>query len=253
MHRIKLGLEGREYDVDKYCRMLENMGKLGVNLLCYNFMATGWYRTDTNLTERGGARVSGFSYEAAQKEPISAYGSFSESQIWDNYQWFIEQVMPVATSSGVKMALHPDDPPISPVHGIARILTSAQAIRKALSFSNSPSHGLTFCQGTYVTMGEDIEKLVVEWKDKINFVHIRDVIGTPDNFRETFHDNGPTDMFKMMLLYHKIGFDGAIRSDHVPTMAGESNTHFGYEMKGNLFGIGYIKGLIDGCHHLMML
>ncbi len=245
MHRIKLGLEGREYDIEKYCRMLENMGKLGVHLLCYNFMATGWYRTDTNLTERGGARVSGFSYEAALKEPMSTYGSFSESQIWDNYQWFIEQVMPVAISNGVKMALHPDDPPISPVHGIARILTSADAIRKALSFSNSPSHGLTFCQGTYVTMGEDIEKLVVEWKDKIQFVHIRDVIGTPDNFRETFHDNGPTDMFKMMLLYHTIGFDGAIRSDHVPTMAGESNTHVGYEMKGNLFGIGYIKGLME--------
>ncbi len=117
-----------------------------------------------------------------------------------------------------------------------------------MSFSNSPSHGLTFCQGTYVTMGEDIEKLVLEWKDKINFVHIRDVIGTPDNFRETFHDNGPTDMFKMMLLYHTIGFDGAIRSDHVPTMAGESNTHVGYEMKGNLFGIGYIKGLMEAAN-----
>ena len=94
-------------------------------------------------------------------------------------------------------------------------------------------------------MGEDIEQLITEWKQRINFVHIRDVVGTPENFRETFHDNGPTDMFKMMLAYHKIDFSGAIRSDHVPTLAGESNTHIGYEMKGNLFGIGYIKGLID--------
>jgi mannonate dehydratase len=245
MHRIKLGLQGREYDIEKYCKMLENMGKLGINLLCYNFMATGWYRTHTNLPERSGAVVSGFSYETAQQEPVSKYGKFSHTQIWDNYQWFIEQVMPVAEANHVKMALHPDDPPVSQVHGIARILTSADAIRKALSFSNSPSHGLTFCQGTYVTMGEDIEHLITEWKQRINFVHIRDVVGTPENFRETFHDNGPTDMFKMMLAYHKIGFNGAIRSDHVPTMAGESNTHFGYEMKGNLFGIGYIKGLMD--------
>jgi mannonate dehydratase len=252
MMRIKLGLEGREYDIEKYCKMLENMGKLGINLLCYNFMATGWYRTHTNLPERGGAIVSGFNYETAKNAPVSPYvlqyGTFSESQIWDNYQWFIEQVMPVAEANNVKMALHPDDPPISPVQGIARILTSAAAIRKALSLSNSPSHGLTFCQGTYTTMNEPVFELIHEFgKKKIFFVHIRDVVGTPDNFRETFHDNGPTDMLKMMKAYKKIGFEGAIRSDHVPTMAGESNTHFGYEMKGNLFGIGYIKGLMEAC------
>ena len=247
MHRIKLGLDGRQYDIDKYCKMLENMGKLGIGTLCYNFMATGWYRTHINLPERGGALVSGFSFNTAKNEPVSKYGTFSEKQIWDNYQWFIEQVMPVAEANNVKMALHPDDPPISPIHGIARILTSADAIRKALSFSNSPSHGLTFCQGTYVTMGEEIEKLILEWKDKIRFIHIRDVIGTPENFRETFHDNGPTNMFRIMELYSQIGFNGPIRSDHVPSMAGESNAHVGYEMKGNLFGIGYIKGLLDAC------
>jgi len=247
MHRIKLGLPGREQDIERYCHMLENMGRLDVKLLCYNFMATGWYRTHTNLVERGGAVVSGFSFESAKKEPNSPWGTYNESQIWDNYQWFIDQVMPVAEANGVKMALHPDDPPISPVHGIARILTSSSAIEKALSFSNSPSHGLTFCQGTFVTMGEDIEQLAIRWRDKINFIHIRDVVGTPSDFRETFHDNGPTDMAKMIRLYKSFNSDTPLRSDHVPTMAGESNAYFGYEMKGNLFGIGYIKGLLDAC------
>ncbi len=247
MTRIKLGLSGREKDIDDYCRMLENMGRLGVNLLCYNFMFTGWYRTQKALPERGGALVSGFSYEAALKEPNIEYAPVSENQIWENYHWFIEKIMPVAEANNVKMALHPDDPPISPVHGIGRIFTSAKAIRKALSFSNSPSHGLTFCQGTYTTMNEDVQELIYEFgkKQKIFFVHIRDVKGTPENFRETFHDNGPTDMFKMMKAYKEVGFDGPLRSDHVPTMAGESNDHPGYEMKGNLFGIGYIKGLLD--------
>jgi len=245
MTRIKLNLEGKEADIEKYCSMLENMGKLGVKLLCYNFMYPGWYRTHKSLPERGGATVSGFSYEAALKEPISKYAPISETQLWENYQYFIEQVMPVAEANGVKMALHPDDPPISPIHGISRILTSADAIRKALSFSNSPSHGLTFCQGTYTTMGEDVEALIYEFAQRIHFIHIRDVTGTPENFRETFHDNGPTDMFKMMKAYKAIGFEGPLRSDHVPTMAGENNEHVGYEMKGNLFGIGYIKGLMD--------
>jgi len=245
MTRIKLNLEGKEADIEKYCSMLENMGRLGVKLLCYNFMYRGWYRTHKSLPERGGATVSGFSYEAALKEPISKYAPISETQLWENYQYFIEQVMPVAEANGVKMALHPDDPPISPIHGISRILTSADAIRKALSFSNSPSHGLTFCQGTYTTMGEDVEALIYEFAQRIHFIHIRDVTGTPENFRETFHDNGPTDMFKMMKAYKAIGFEGPLRSDHVPTMAGENNEHVGYEMKGNLFGIGYIKGLMD--------
>ncbi len=245
MTRIKLGLPGREKDAGLYCRMLENMGRLGIDFICYNFMFTGWYRTHKSLQERGGALVSGFNYEAALKEPDNKYAPVSESQIWEAYQWFIERVMPVAESNGVKMALHPDDPPISPVNGIGRILTSADAIRKALSFSASPSHGLTFCQGTYTTMGEDVAALIKEWKAKILFVHIRDVVGTPVNFRETFHDNGPTDMYQLMKVYNEAGFNGVIRSDHVPTMAGESNEHAGYEMKGNLFGIGYIKGLME--------
>lgn len=249
MSRIKLGLPGRDEDLDRYCQMLENMGQLGIYLLCYNFMATGWYRTRTNLPERGGALVSGFNYEAAQREPISKYGTFSESQIWDNYHYFVERVMPVAEANGVRMALHPDDPPISPVNGIARILTSANAIRHALSFSDSPSHGLTFCQGTYTTMQEDVPALIREFGEqgRIFFIHIRDVRGNPSDFRETFHDNGPTNMYRTMKVYYEMGLAVPIRSDHVPTMAGESNEHAGYEMKGNLFGVGYIKGLMEAC------
>jgi mannonate dehydratase len=249
MHRIKLGLPGRERDIEKYHKMLENMGRLGVTLLCYNFMVTGWFRTNKNILERGGALVSGFNYDISKQEPLSKWGTFSENQIWDNYQWFIEQVMPVAESNGVKMALHPDDPPISPVNGIGRVLTSAKAMDRALSLSNSPSHGLTFCQGTFTTMNENVYEMIQKHgkNGKIFFIHIRDVVGTPDNFRETFHDNGPTDMFKMIKAYKDVGFDGPLRSDHVPSMAGESNENMGYEMKGNLFGIGYIKGLMHGC------
>ncbi|MBC8033632.1 MAG: mannonate dehydratase, partial [Chitinophagaceae bacterium] len=109
------------------------------------------------------------------------------------------------------------------------------------------SHGLTFCQGTYTTMNEDVLSLIGEFGSgkRIFFVHIRDVVGTPQEFRETFHDNGPTDMFRMMQAYKEIGFAGPLRSDHVPSMAGETNAQHGYEMKGSLFGIGYIKGLMD--------
>lgn len=248
MNRIKFGLVGREEDAEKYCLMLENMGRLGIKLLCYNFMAgIGWFRTNTTLKERGNALVSGFSLAEAQKLGPSEFAPLSEEKLWDNYKWFLERVLPAAEKANVKMALHPDDPPVSPLRGVSRIFINATNIRKALTLVDSVAHGLTFCQGTYTTMGEDVKSLIHEFgtRQKIFFVHIRDVAGTPENFRETFHDNGPTDMVEMFRAYRKQGIDVPIRSDHVPTMAGEDNEQHGYAMKGNLFGIGYMKGIME--------
>jgi mannonate dehydratase len=247
MMRIKLGLPGRDEDLEKYKQMLVNMGRLGIHLLCYNFMATGWFRTSKNLPERSGALVSGFNAKDAEKLPLTEYGYIPAERIWENYEYFIRQVMPVAEKAGVKMALHPDDPPVPMLQGIARVFINAGAIRRALSLSASPCHGLTFCQGTYVSMGENVPALICEFGSagKIHFLHLRDVAGTSENFAETFHDNGPTDMPGMLKLYHESGFTGPLRSDHVPTLAGEDNLQAGYEMKGNLFGIGYIRGMMD--------
>lgn len=248
MNRIKFGQEGRDEDLDLYCRMLEHMGRLGINFICYNFMAgIGWYRTHKAIKERAGALVNGFDETTAIEQPLTEWGEVSQEKIWEAYQYFIQRVMPVAEKWNVKMALHPDDPPVPSLRGIGRIFTDAEAIRKALSLSGSPSHGLTFCQGTYTTMGEDVKALIEDFgqRGKIFFVHIRDVQGNRYKFNETFHDNGPTNMVEMFRTYKKVGFDGPIRSDHVPTMAGENNEHSGYEMKGNLFGIGYMKGIME--------
>ena len=247
MKNIKQGLEGRDHDIEKYCQMLENMGRLGIELLCYNFMVTGWYRTSKEYRGRGDAIVTGFDLKYENSQLTDNGIQISAERLWENYAYFIERVMPVAESAGVKMALHPDDPPVTPLNGIARIFTSSDDIRKALALSSSTSHGLTFCQGTFTTMGENVKALIREWggMGKINFVHIRDIRGERGNFVETFHDDGPTDMPAMFEGYKKIGFKGPLRSDHVPTMEGEDNKLPGYGMKGNLFGIGYIKGIMD--------
>lgn len=245
MMRIKLGLPGREKDMEEYCRMLSNMGELGITTLCYNFMPTGWFRTAKDVRERGGALVTGFSTRAGRQLPLTQYGEVSAERMWENYEWFVSQAVPVAEEAGVRMGLHPDDPPVSPLQGIARIFTCPDDIRRMLALSDSPSHGLTFCQGTYVTMGAPVADLVREWKDRIFFVHQRDVAGTAEDFHETFHDNGPTDMPAMMKVYRDVGFDGIIRSDHVPTMAGEDNSSPSYGMNGTLFGVGYLKGIMD--------
>lgn len=243
MSRIKLGLPGRDEDIEKYCAMLENMGKLGIELICYNFMGgIGWYRTDVDLKERGGAVSSGFNINHAAKKTLK----ITSEEMWSNYEYFIKKVMPAAEKADVKMGLHPDDPPIPELLGYSRIFINADAYRRAMSITDSPSHGITFCQATFNMMGEDVFALMEEFSEKLFFLHFRDSVGTAENFRETFHDNGPTDMAKLMQTAQKIAPDCLVRPDHTPSMAGERKENTGYTILGNLFAVGYIRGIAEG-------
>lgn len=246
MQRIKLGLPGRDEDIARYQRMLRNMGELGIGLLCYNFMATiGWYRTDLHVVARGGAITNRFRLAKTDPEPVAPELRVTEEKLWENYEYFIARVLPVAEASGVRMGLHPDDPPLSPLRGVGRIFTSAGAFARALALSDSPSHGVTFCQANFVAMGEDVAAAARRFAKRIVFVHFRDVEGTREDFTETFHDNGPTDMAAMLRLYDELGFRGPIRVDHVPSLAGEQDLPHGYAMLGRLFAVGYMKGILD--------
>ena len=245
MNRIKFGLPGREADVERYRNMLANMGRLGIPLLCYNFMAgIGWHRNDTAFPLRGGALGSSFDRRTTP-DTLTEFGTLDKEALWENYAWFIEQVMPAAEAAGVKMGLHPDDPPVDSLRGIARIMSSTGGFRRALSLSNSPSHGLTYCQANFTLLGDADRTLLREFRERVHFVHFRDVRGTAECFHETFHDDGPTDMAAMIRLYREIGFEGPIRVDHVPSMAGEANDHPGYGALGRLFAVGYLKGILD--------
>ncbi len=248
MERIKQGLPGRDQDIEAYQQMLRNLGELEIPLLCYNFMARfGWCRTDHGLPDRGGAFVTGFDATKAAELPPLEGPALSESDLWSNYEYFINAVIPVAEEAGVQMGLHPDDPPLSPLRGVPRILTSPENIKRAIGLIDSPAHGVTFCQGCYTTMGADVPEVARHFAEqgKLFFLHFRDVEGTPEKFRETFHDNGPTDMPAMLRHYKNIGFNGPIRVDHVPTLAGESNDDPGYGAQGRLFATGYLKGILD--------
>jgi mannonate dehydratase len=246
--KIKLGLPGRDEEIANYCAVIEALGKVGIPMCCYNFMAgIGWYRTRVDVPERGGALTSEFDNQVAEKQGLTEWGKVSEEKIWDNLTYFLKRIIPVAEKANVKMALHPDDPPLSPLRGIGRILTSGEAFRRVLQIVPSPVNGIAFCQANFKLMGEDIESLVGEFggQGKIFFVHLRDVQGTRERFRETFHENGPTDLARMLKLYHEVGFRGPIRPDHAPTLAGESNERPGYAMQGRILAIGYMKGIAE--------
>ena len=152
------------------------------------------------MSQRGEARWPANSTTVRQKLGLAEWGDVSSDKLWENITYFLKAVIPVAEKAGVKMALHPDDPPVSPLRGIGRILTSAQSYRRVLNLAPSPVNGITFCQANFKLMGEDVEALVREWcsQKKIFFVHFRDIEGTREHFRETFHDNGPTDMARSL-------------------------------------------------------
>lgn len=250
MSRIKLGLPGRDEDIEKYCRMLRNMGELGIGLLCYNFMAQiGWARSRSDEPGRGGALATRF--RLSDMPTITTAGRISAEQLWENYAYFLRAVMPAAERAGVTMGLHPDDPPLPELGGVARIFGSVEAFERAYTIAPSPRNGVTFCQANFKLMPSvnDLASAARRLAPRIAFVHIRDVRGTAEDFVETFHDEGPTDMPAMFRLYHQLGFKGPLRCDHVPTMAGENtndpNFIPGYGTLGRLFALGYFKGILQ--------
>lgn len=254
MSSIKLGLADRDAWIEKYCLMLDNMGKLGISLLCFNWMAEiGWYRTSSHIVERGGALSSGFDYECIKDKLVKEDRRISEELIWDNLYYFLDAVLPVAESNGIKMALHPDDPPISPFMGIGRILASANNFKKILKDFNSPSMGVTFCVATFSLMDENIYQLAADWLEekKIFFIHIRNLKGNKYKFEETFIDNGDIPIPDLLKFINEHGYNGPVRSDHAPAMYGEKRKEFsgstsvGYDILGHIYSTGYIKGICD--------
>jgi mannonate dehydratase len=222
------------------------MGRLGIPVWCYNWMpVVGWVRTTLSARGRGGAIVSAYDHAQMVSAPPTWAGTVEAETLWTNLRWFLERVCPVAEEAGVTLALHPDDPPLSPLRGIGRIMRSLDAFQRVIDMADSPYNGITLCQGNFALMTGDLPAAIRHFgrQNKIFFVHMRDVHGTPDKFVETFHDDGPTDMLAAMRGYHALGFAGPMRPDHVPTLAGDANDPPGYTTRGRLYAIGYMRGL----------
>ncbi len=245
--KMKLGLDGRDEEIQNFINAIQALSQAGIKMICYNWMAgLGWTRTNQHVPFRGGAVTSEFDFKAAEQLGETKYGKVSEEKIWDNLVYFQKAVIPVAEKFGVNMALHPDDPPISPLRGIGRILTSAANYRKVMNIVPSPVNGITFCQANFKLMGEDIYSLAREWcaQRKIFFVHLRDVEGTKDHFREVFHDDCQVDMARILKIYGECGYDLPMRPDHAPMMEGDAGQSSGYGVVGKVLAFGYMMGLM---------
>jgi mannonate dehydratase len=251
--KTKLGLEGRDEEIANFVTFMQNLKKAGVDVICYNWMPViSWARTQMDRPGRGGALVTAFDYEEVKDRPLTKYGEVSKETMWKNLEYFLKAVVPEAEKIEMKLALHPDDPQVHSIQGISRIMNTVENFDRMLKLVPSKFSGVTMCQGNFALMGTDIPALIRRWgkAGKIHFVHFRNVqdlsgVLPSTKFTETFHDEGQIDMYEAMKAYYDIGFKGAIRPDHVPTMAGEENTRPGYMTLGNLFAIGYMRGLME--------
>ncbi len=250
-NKIKLGLPGRDEEIANYIVALEALGQNGIGLVCYDFMAgIDWYRSNLHVPGRGGCMTMDFNIATAQALGPTKWGQISADKMWSNMEYFLKAVMPAAEKAGVKMALHPDDPPIPNLRGISRIIINADAYRRVMRIAPSPSNGVTFEMAVFYLMGENLEALAREWgrENKIFYAHCRNLKGTRDHFVETFQDNGAIDFGEVFQALYDNGFRGPLRPDHDPIMAGETNVEPGYGVTGKIFAIGYIKGVLESRH-----
>ncbi|MCE9590243.1 MAG: mannonate dehydratase [Planctomycetes bacterium] len=243
--QIILATPKRDEQIARMATLIRSMGKLGIGVLCYNFMpCNDWSRTTFHAVERGGALTSAFDAEAEAGKPQHAMAPTTPQWMWDNLAYFLKRIIPVAEEAGVTLAMHPDDPPMPTLRGMAQIMYSPACFDRLLELSPSPAHAMCFCQGSFAQMGVDIPSAIRHFGKRIGYVHFRDVRGTMPRFTETFHDNGKTDMADAMRAYHAIGYTGVMRPDHVPKLEIEEGDGSGYTMLGRLFAVGYMRGLM---------
>ena len=242
-----LGLPGRDAAIALFQGFLRNLGKLKIDATTYAWYTGGVYQTGT--TETRGCATRQFQLADAQKRPLAAGRVYSEEEMWANYEYFIKRVLPVAEDSGVRLQLHPNDPPVDH-QGVARIFRSRAAYRRAMEIAHhSPYSGLLFCAGSWAEMfgvdgkGEDVADAIREFASRghIFQVHFRNISSNMPDFHETFPDNGYLNMYKVMKSLGESRFNGMIVPDHVPNCGGSE----GGPKAGEAYIFGYIRAMIQ--------
>jgi mannonate dehydratase len=229
---ITLNLPGRDERIEEYLNYLRYLGKAGIPYMTYGFMGNGLWRSGQATLPRGYAGSDCDSkspnFQASwdgktYKEPLSHGRVFTKEEIWDNYTYFIRKVVPVAEEAGVRIGIHPDDPPQPVVAGIPRcIFASFEGYRKALEIANSPNVGMCLCVGTWLEggplMGKDPAEVIRYFgpRKKLFKIHFRNVTAPLPHFTETLMDDGYYDMYKVMEALVEVNFDGIVIPDHVP-------------------------------------
>lgn len=267
---IKLGKPSRDRLIANYQQTLRNLASVGVKVVCYNFMPVfDWTRTELAKQLDDGSTCLAFDTQKVaaidaeqgislpgwdssyRREELQAllndYRSVDADRLWQHLEYFLQAVIPVAEECGIKMAIHPDDPP-RPIFGLPRIVKDRDDLARILDAVDSPANGLTLCSGSLGAGPQNnVEALVREFgrRGRIHFAHIRNVKVSPDgDFEETAHLSscGSLDVAAIVKAYHDVGFDGYVRPDHGRMIWGETGKP-GYGLYDRALGAVYINGL----------
>jgi len=244
---VQLGRPGRDKDIETYCTFLRDCGRLGIPVASYDFHPGNTYTT--NIVERRGYKAREFDVSdfrnKVEKQMFDR--EYSAEEMWANYAYFFKAVLPAAEEAKVTLALHPDDPPLAKMNGVAKLFTNYEGYHRAEQLSNGSRYwGLTFCAGTWSEGGDKMGKSVFEMirdfgpRGKLIEVHFRNVTSPLPHFVETFPDDGYMDMYQVMKALREVRFTGAAEPDHVPELIGES----GMRRAGTAYIIAYMRSLL---------
>jgi mannonate dehydratase len=270
---IKLGKPTRDALIANYGQTLRNLAACGVKVVCYNFMPVfDWTRTSLEMRLPDGSTTLAFDARALDELDVSngidlpgwnasyradelkalllEYEVLDESGLWANLEYFLRAIVPIAKRCGIRMAIHPDDPP-RPIFGLPRIVKNRDDLERLLSIVDDPANGLTLCSGSLgADPRNDIPALAREFgaRGRIHFAHLRNVRNSAaGDFFETSHRSadGSLDMAEIVKAYFEIGFDGYARPDHGRMIWGETG-RAGYGLYDRALGAVYLNGLWEG-------
>jgi mannonate dehydratase len=244
--KARLGQEGRDKEIDNVCRTIRAAGQEGVPLLEWRFWPdfywderVGYYTAEG----RGGSRLRAFDHARVKNaRPFKEIGEVSAKEMWARFLYFARPVIAAAEKAQVRLTMHPNDPPVPVMRGVARIFHHTDGLRRFLKEIPSRSSGITFCQGTIAEMGVNVLEEIRHFgkQGKIFLVHFRAVRGRVPRYTEVFLDEGDLDPLAAMQTYRDVGYQGPFVSDHTPGVEGD--TPWGH--RGRSFSLGYMRALV---------
>lgn len=245
-----LGTPDRDRAIEGYQATIRAIGQVGIPILGFHWMPNNVWRTSRIAPGRGGALCTAFDMSLVEQDRLTHGRVYPEDEIWANYEYFLKAVLPVAEESGVRLALHPDDPPVPSLGGVARLFRSFEGFKRGMEIVPSPNLGLDFCMGCWSEMrgGQGVIDAIEYFasRGKIFYVHFRDVQGAAENFQECFLGEGNVDVVDAMLALKRSGFTGFLIDDHVPHMV--DDTSWGH--RGRALATGYMQGLLNAVNKL---
>ena len=238
---IRLGRPERDQEIEDVCQTLETLGEEDVPVVEYVFNLAAVFGSQSRPSARGGAATRHFDYDEAGKAPPEPGFAATEGQVWERIAFFLERAVPVAQSAGVRLACHPDDPPVPTLKGETRVLGTLDGLKRLIDLVPSDANGLNFCQGTMAEMGVDVLEAIRYFgsRDRINHVHFRNVKGSVPRFDESFIDDGDVNMLEALRTYRDVGYSRTLIPDHWPQTVG------GSRLIGQAHALGYMKALME--------